>query len=203
MTSENENKVITGAVSPDLKNLTTLPDKIGALPSLGGSSETVSTGAGASSSSSSGTVSTTPAPVTGTPVSNAAIPGAVKPLAGNYKMTSDFGMRMHPVKKVNKLHKGVDLAGVKRGSAVSSVLPGTVEFAGEQNGYGKIVIVKHPDGTRTAYAHLDSMNVQKGQTVTAGSNLGGMGSSGVGTGAHLHFEYRDANGKPMDPKRFV
>ena len=75
---------------------------------------------------------------------------------------------------------------------------GVVEFAGEQNGFGKLVIVKHNNTDQTFYAHLSRIDVRPGQSVQQGQNIGAVGSTGWATGPHLHFEFR-VNGKNHDP----
>lgn len=120
------------------------------------------------------------------------------PLRVPLNMTSAFGMRVHPVTRERKGHTGVDY-GAPRGTPVYTVGPGTVEFAGTQSGYGKIVIVRHRDhAIETRYAHLSRIDVKEGDTVAAGDAVGAVGSTGVATGPHLHFEWR-INGDPVNP----
>ena len=75
---------------------------------------------------------------------------------------------------------------------------GVVEFAGEQNGFGNVVIVKHNNSDQTFYAHLSRIDVRPGQSVQQGQNIGAVGSTGWATGPHLHFEFR-VNGMHHDP----
>jgi len=92
-------------------------------------------------------------------------------------------------------HNGVDLARVPIGTAVVAAAKGTVILAkssGYNGGYGNYVIVSHPNGTQTLYAHLNTVSVTRGQVVSQGQKLGGMGNSGRSTGPHLHFEVRGA-----------
>lgn len=115
-------------------------------------------------------------------------------------ITSLFGLRIHPISGREKMHTGVDI-GAPMNTDVKSIINGTVEFAGVMEGYGNTVIVK---GTLSGqeievlYAHLNSIVVKKGQAVTQGSIIGGVGSTGWSTGPHLHFEIRVA-GQPVDP----
>jgi murein DD-endopeptidase MepM/ murein hydrolase activator NlpD len=81
---------------------------------------------------------------------------------------------------------------------VRTIGDGVVEFAGVQNGFGNIVIVKHNTTHSTAYAHLSRINVRKGQSVSQGQNIGAVGQTGWATGPHLHFEFR-VNGQQRDP----
>ncbi|MEI8028575.1 MAG: M23 family metallopeptidase [Comamonadaceae bacterium] len=114
------------------------------------------------------------------------------------RMTSGFKMRFHPLLHVWKAHQGVDYA-APTGTAVRSVGDGVVEFAGVQNGYGNIVILKHANSYSTVYAHLSRINVRKGQSVSQSQTIGTVGASGWATGPHLHFEYR-INGGYRDPR---
>ena len=76
---------------------------------------------------------------------------------------------------------------------------GTVVEAGWGGAYGNTVVVQHSDGTQTRYAHLASIHVSVGQSVTAGQHIGDVGSTGNSTGPHLHFEVMDSQGNFMDP----
>jgi murein DD-endopeptidase MepM/ murein hydrolase activator NlpD len=84
------------------------------------------------------------------------------------------------------------------GTPVRTVGDGVVEFAGVQNGFGNVVIVKHRNNHNTVYAHLSRINVRKGQSVSQGQNIGAVGATGWATGPHLHFEFR-INGQHHDP----
>lgn len=113
------------------------------------------------------------------------------------RVTSGFKMRMHPILRTLRAHNGVDY-GAPTGTAVRSVGDGTVEFAGVQNGYGNVVILKHRNNHSTLYAHLSRINVRKGESVSQGQNIGAVGATGWATGPHLHFEFR-VNGVYQDP----
>jgi len=113
------------------------------------------------------------------------------------RVTSGFKMRFHPILQTWRAHLGVDYA-APTGTAVRSVGDGVVETAGFQNGFGNVVILKHRNGHSTVYAHLSRIDVRKGQSVTQGQTLGGVGATGWATGPHLHFEFR-VNGKHQDP----
>jgi murein DD-endopeptidase MepM/ murein hydrolase activator NlpD len=106
-------------------------------------------------------------------------------------------MRFHPILKTWRAHLGVDYA-APTGTAVRSVGDGTVEFAGVQNGFGNVVMVKHRNNNMTVYAHLSRINVRAGQSIAQGQNLGAVGQTGWATGPHLHFEFR-VNGVHHDP----
>lgn len=113
------------------------------------------------------------------------------------RVTSGFKMRMHPILQVMRAHQGVDY-GAPTGTPVRSVGDAAVDFAGVQNGYGKVVILKHRNNYKTVYAHLSRINVRKGESVSQGQNIGAVGATGWATGPHLHFEYR-INGVYHDP----
>lgn len=117
------------------------------------------------------------------------------------KITSGFSeARLHPVMHEMRAHKGIDYA-APPGTPVKSIGDGTVEFAGEQRGYGKVVIIAHQNDYSTLYAHLDDIapNVVTGAVIRQGDTLGEVGATGWATGPHLHFEFRIA-GEHTDPQ---
>lgn len=113
------------------------------------------------------------------------------------RITSGFAMRFHPILQNWRQHAGVDY-GAPSGTPVRTVSDGTVEFAGWQNGYGNVVVVKHAGDRSTLYAHLSRIDVRKGQRVEQGMHLGAVGATGWATGPHLHFEFKVA-GVQRDP----
>lgn len=113
------------------------------------------------------------------------------------RVTSGFKMRFHPILQKWRAHLGVDYA-APSGTPVRSVGDGVVDFAGAQNGFGNVVYVKHRNGHVTVYAHLSKINVNRGQGVSQGQNVGLVGATGWATGPHLHFEFR-VNGAHQDP----
>jgi len=113
------------------------------------------------------------------------------------RVTSGFAMRFHPILQTWRAHLGVDY-GAATGTPVRTVGDGVVEFAGVQNGFGNVVMVKHGGGNTTVYAHLSKINVRTGQRVQQGENVGLVGATGWATGPHLHFEFR-VNGVHKDP----
>lgn len=117
------------------------------------------------------------------------------------RISSDFGNRYHPIDKRTKFHGGLDIA-VPTGTTVSAAAEGTVTFAGRKGGYGNMVIVQHPDGRETRYAHLHSISVSVGDPVGKGEPIALSGSTGKSTGPHLHFEMRE-NGVAVDPLRIL
>ena len=115
------------------------------------------------------------------------------------RLTSDFGDRFHPIKQEHRHHDGIDI-GAPRGTDIQAVADGVITFSGRQGGYGNVVIVDHGDGWKTKYAHCDSINVQKGDVVSASQTIAAVGSTGVSTGPHLHFEV-EHNGKKLNPMK--
>jgi murein DD-endopeptidase MepM/ murein hydrolase activator NlpD len=113
------------------------------------------------------------------------------------RVTSGFKMRFHPILQTWRAHLGVDYA-APTGTPVRSVGDGTVEFAGVQNGFGNVVMVRHRNSHTTVYAHLSRIMVKQGQSVSQGQNVGAVGATGWATGPHLHFEFR-VNGVHRDP----
>jgi len=109
------------------------------------------------------------------------------------RISSGFGMRLHPFLQSWRAHKGVDYA-APAGTRVRSVGDGLVEFAGRQNGYGNVVIIRHDSQISTAYAHLKAFGrgVRTGARVAQGDTIGLVGQTGWATGPHLHFELRMA-----------
>ncbi len=123
----------------------------------------------------------------------------INPVGG--KVTSPFGPRNKPRPDASSNHKGVDLQ-ASSGQSVKASASGTVSFAGEQGGYGNIVIIDHGSGLETAYAHLSSISVKKGDEVSQGDTIGAAGQTGTATGPHLHFEVRKNNTK-VDPMDYI
>lgn len=121
--------------------------------------------------------------------------GMVTPVQG--VLTSRFGPRTHPVLKTVRLHKGVDWA-APTGTPIYAAFDGTVSYAGDGKGYGNLVKIKHANGFETRYAHLNEFGTKGGAKVSAGDLIGYVGTTGLSTGPHLHFElYLD--GQAIDP----
>jgi murein DD-endopeptidase MepM/ murein hydrolase activator NlpD len=112
-------------------------------------------------------------------------------------VSSRFGLRADPFTHKNQFHKGVDLA-APEGTSVKAPMAGTVIFAGFEKGYGNAVLLQHPNGLQTRYAHLGAMAVKAGDAISAQQVLGLVGNTGRSTGAHLHFEVIRL-GKAIDP----
>ena len=117
------------------------------------------------------------------------------------RITSGFEMRFHPILKLWKAHLGVDYAATT-GTPVRTVADGVVEFAGEQTGFGNVIMIRHNAHNETVYAHLSKINVQQGQKVVQGQNIGLVGATGWATGPHLHFEFR-IDGVHHDPQTVI
>lgn len=117
------------------------------------------------------------------------------------RVSSGFAMRFHPILQTLRKHNGLDYA-APTGTPVRNVGNGYVDFAGRQNGYGNVVIVRHGNGKETLYGHLSRIDVRKGQRVEQGQRLGAVGSTGWSTGPHLHFEFR-VGGVHRDPRQLA
>jgi murein DD-endopeptidase MepM/ murein hydrolase activator NlpD len=123
------------------------------------------------------------------------------PTPGYTNITSEYGMRFHPILKQRKLHTGVDI-GAPMGANIVAADSGTIMYAGWMSGYGQVLIVDHGGGMSTLYAHQSSFLVKKGDNVTKGQAIGKVGSTGWSTGPHLHFEVR-INGSPTNPNGYI
>ena len=119
------------------------------------------------------------------------------PTQSSTYITSCFGYRVHPIFGTTKYHAGVDIA-ANSGATIGAAQSGTVGIAEYSSSYGYYVVVYHADGNSTLYAHMSSMAVSVGQSVSRGETLGYVGSTGWSTGPHLHFEVR-VGGTCVDP----
>lgn len=121
--------------------------------------------------------------------------GIIAPVAG--RVTSNYGRRRHPILGYARMHSGVDF-GAPRGTPIHAVSDGVVMFAGRHGGHGNYVRLNHGGGLGTGYAHMSRIAVSSGAQVRAGQVIGYVGSTGLSTGPHLHYElYR--NGRTVDP----
>lgn len=123
------------------------------------------------------------------------------PVPGYTRITSSFGMRTHPITGVYKLHTGTDI-GAPMGATFIAANDGVVVKAGYNGVYGNMVIVDHGGGVSTLYAHGSEILVEVGQTVTRGTPVLKVGSTGYSTGPHAHFEVR-VNGEYLNPLEFI
>lgn len=118
------------------------------------------------------------------------------------RVSSGFSMRVHPISGKFKAHKGVDFAAAT-GTPIRAVADATVDFSGNGNGYGNMVVLKHWSNYSTAYAHMSRIapGLRKGSKISQGQVIGYVGSTGWSTGPHLHYEFRVA-GVAKDPNKF-
>jgi murein DD-endopeptidase MepM/ murein hydrolase activator NlpD len=121
--------------------------------------------------------------------------GFIKPADG--PVTSRFGMRHHPILGRSRMHNGVDI-GAGYGSSIYAAATGEVIFSGYMRGYGNTVVIDHGGGISTLYGHCSALLVNDGQTVSKGQIIARVGSTGMSTGPHLHWEVR-RNGSPVNP----
>lgn len=117
------------------------------------------------------------------------------------EITSPFGVRTHPISGVSDTHTGIDIAG-SLNQCVISAAKGKVIKCAEDNSNGKYIIIEHSMGYQSAYAHLNEICVIEGEWVDDNTKIGLMGSTGVSTGVHLHFEIKKDNQR-LDPEEFV
>ncbi len=115
-------------------------------------------------------------------------------------ITSEFGTRYHPVQQRMKTHTGIDI-GAGHGASIVAAESGTVLRAGWNSGYGNYVVIDHGGGVQTLYGHCSALTVESGQTVSRGEQIALVGSTGVSTGPHLHFEVL-INGSYTDPMSY-
>ena len=115
------------------------------------------------------------------------------------RVSSTFGRRMHPIHQRWKMHNGIDFA-APTGTPIRATGDGIVEFIGTQGGYGKTIILRHPNNITTLFAHQSrfAKGLKRGDRVLQGEIIGYVGSTGWSTGPHLHYEFRVGN-KPVDP----
>jgi murein DD-endopeptidase MepM/ murein hydrolase activator NlpD len=117
------------------------------------------------------------------------------------RVTSNFGMRRHPILGFTRMHQGVDFA-AREGAPVLAAEDGVVTDAGPEGGYGNLIRVRHAGGWATGYAHLSGFapGVAAGARVSRGQVIGFVGHTGLATGPHLHFEV-SLDGVKLDPMR--
>ena len=113
------------------------------------------------------------------------------------RISSNYGMRRHPVLGGRRMHKGTDFA-APTGTPVLATAAGVVSYVGRRGAYGRVVEVRHSSSVTTRYAHLSKYGAKRGQRVEAGDRIGSVGASGRVTGAHLHYEFL-LNGKAVNP----
>ena len=131
----------------------------------------------------------------GLTVAPAVSAGLMAPVAG--RITSRFGYRYHPILHYSRLHAGIDF-GARWGTPIVAAADGQVVGAGYAGGYGRQVRIAHAGGIVTSYSHMSAISTASGTTVRQGQVIGYVGSSGLSTGPHLHFEVR-IGGQPVNP----
>ncbi|AHJ30232.1 Membrane proteins to metalloendopeptidase [Nodularia spumigena CCY9414] len=119
----------------------------------------------------------------------------------NARTSSAFGWRIHPILGYRRFHSGLDFA-ASYGSKIRAADSGNVIFAGWYGGYGRTVIIDHGQDKTTLYAHASELYVSEGQSVERGQAIASVGSTGLSTGPHLHFEVR-RNGTPVNPADYL
>lgn len=118
------------------------------------------------------------------------------------RFASGFGYRMHPIYHINKMHEGVDLT-ARKGTPVYAAESGIVVIAANQyDGYGNKVVIDHGNGYRTLYAHLNKLNVRRGQEVFLATKIGEVGNTGGSVSDHLHYEVQK-DGRAIDPTPYL
>ena len=123
------------------------------------------------------------------------------PIEGHYTITSNYGMRVHPITGVYKLHTGVDIS-ASLGTEFTAIANGVVVKAEYNSAYGNMIVIDHGGGVQTLYAHGSEIVATVGQVVNAGDVVLKVGSTGYSTGPHAHFEVR-INGSPVNPLDYV
>ena len=124
-----------------------------------------------------------------------------KPIVGEIDLSSSFGVRSDPFLGRPAMHTGLDFRSGS-GDPVRATATGTVESAGWNGGYGKMIEIDHGNGFSTRYGHLSEIEVKVGQQIKIGQTIGRVGSTGRSTGPHLHYETR-IDGDAVDPQKFL
>lgn len=119
----------------------------------------------------------------------------------NARITSPFGTRFHPILKKSRMHKGLDF-GASYGTTIRAAADGVVISASRNSGYGNVVIIDHGGGLTTVYAHCSSFIVRSGTRVSRGQAIARVGSTGLSTGPHLHFEVH-VSGRAVNPRSYL
>lgn len=123
------------------------------------------------------------------------------PLTDKYEVVSEYGMRINPITGKEGFHTGIDMK-TKKGSPIRAVDEGKVVLTGWAGDYGKMVMIEHDNGAVTLYAHCSALCVDAGDDVDIGQKIAEVGSTGMSTGPHLHFEIR-INGDTVNPLDYL
>jgi len=122
------------------------------------------------------------------------------PVPSSHTISSTFGYRVHPILGTKRLHAGIDIS-APSGSTIVAADSGTVLTATYSSSYGNYVVISHGNGTTTLYGHMSKLGCSAGQSVSKGSTIGYVGSTGLSTGPHCHFEVR-VSGNLVDPASY-
>lgn len=143
------------------------------------------------------------------PINNKSVSGSKQDAVSPHNMlmpvmgriSSMFGNRRHPKTRKLHFHSGIDIV-ARKGTPIVCSSSGKVSYTGWRRGYGLMVIIDHGNDLQTVYAHCSKVAVKSGQTVNAGQRVAYVGSTGVATGSHLHFEVR-RSGNVRNPFRYL
>ena len=125
----------------------------------------------------------------------------IQSFAGTY-ITSSYGYRLHPIQGIYKYHAGIDIGNAGYGAPVLAAADGVVVYAGIMSGYGNCVMISHGNNIVTLYGHGQTILTEVGKEVKQGEVIMAVGSTGISTGPHLHFEVR-VEGKAVDPLPYL
>lgn len=128
-------------------------------------------------------------------------PGGLTAPLWRLLVTSGFGPRLHPIRKTVAFHRGTDY-GARHGTRIRAAADGVVVWASDLGPYGLLVVLDHGEGVHTCYGHQSNVEVTIGSHVARGQVIGRVGSTGLATGPHLHFEVR-ADGLACDPEAWL
>ncbi len=125
------------------------------------------------------------------------------PVAEEFEIASNYGMRFHPILQYERMHDGIDWA-VPEGTEVHTAAPGIVKYAGDKGILGRVVIIEHGSGYETIYAHLktEKEGLKAGSKVEAGEEIALSGKSGLSNKPHLHFTITKDD-EPVDPADYL
>lgn len=119
----------------------------------------------------------------------------------DYEITSNYGMRVHPISGENKMHNGIDYA-IPEGTQLQSNVAGKVKSTGYSNSAGNYIVIEDNNGAEHKYFHLQKSNVSTGDIISSGQVIGLTGNTGNSTGPHLHYEVR-VNGSSVNPSTYT